>query len=87
MRVTPLGIFMLARLVHPTKAYEPIAVMQSGSDTLVISVHLPKAASSISITDFPPIVSGIYTLPPLPLYFVILIPPSTTSISKSNSRF
>ena len=61
MELTLLGIVMLVRLVHLSKALSPMALTLFGIVMLVRLVQLSKALSPMEVTDLPSIVSGIVT--------------------------
>ena len=83
MLVTPSGMFMLAKLLHPEKAPAPMLVTPSGILMLVKRSHAPKASSSMLVTP-----SGIFTLikslaikAPYPILVTVYIFPSIRTLS------
>ena len=84
--VTPLGRMMLVKRAWLLKALSPIKVTLSGTKTSVtLGPISQKAPSPIAVTATPPIVGGIITKVPAPLYPVMVTNPPTLLEKKSAS--
>jgi hypothetical protein len=72
---------------QPKKADSPMPVTPFG---IVIGFRLEfmlKAFSPIPATDFPPMIAGITTSPPVPLYPVITTPPPSDPVLLKSPHF
>ena len=74
-----------SRPVQPANALSPIHVMLSGIETLFRLVHSINACILMPVTGYPPSVAGISTVPPAPLYFLMIALPLLAPYSKSLS--
>ena len=73
MVVKLLDKVMLVNPVQPLNGWFPMLVILFGIVMLVIEVLLTKALTPIATTGRPPIVAGIVTAPPVPVYPVMVI--------------
>ena len=74
-----------SRPVQPANALSPIHVMLSGIETLFRLAHSINACILMPVTGYPPSVAGISTVPPAPLYFLMIALPLLAPYSKSLS--